>query len=103
MAKRRRQIASGLDGKFRSLTTKVEAWTRQREELAADIRGLITSAGQLLKDLDGGKITPPAVVKSPKPKQPRRRRKLSKQGRAKLVASMKKRWAEAKKAGKSKL
>jgi hypothetical protein len=103
MAKRRRQTASGLEGKFHSLVSKVEAWKQQRAELAAAVREFIVSAEALLKDLgDTGKASaakPARVLQA----GPRSRRRFSREARAKMAAAMKKRWAEAKKAGKSKL
>jgi hypothetical protein len=109
MAKRRRRVAriSGLDGEFRSLATKVEDWKRQRAELADAVRGLIGSAQALLKDLgDDARTAKPAAtpgIARPSTGKTRGRRRFSKEARAKMAAAMKKRWAEAKKAGKSKL
>jgi hypothetical protein len=105
MAKRRRRRVgrmSGLDEEFRSLTSKVEAWKRQRAELADGVRGLIESAQALLKDLGDDAKTAAKVVARPSGPRPRRRR-FSKAARAKMAAAMKRRWAEAKKAGKKKL
>lgn len=99
--KRRRQTVSGLDGQFHSLVSKVEAWKQQRSELADDLRALIRSAEALLKDMgEAGRASVPSPARTARP---RTRRRFSKAARAKMAAAMKRRWAEAKKAGKKKL
>ena len=84
---------------------KAEGWLGQRQQIAKTLTGIRDTASDLLRQLAGGGARMAAAVRrgAGRPKgSGRKRRKMSKEARAKISAAQKKRWARQKAGEKKK-
>jgi hypothetical protein len=103
-ANRLNSAAIGIGRTFGKLTAQVDALNRQRAVVASELRQVISSARDMLADLGddaaiarhaGRKAVRKATAKGRKVK-----RNLSPEGRAAIIAAVKRRWARQKAAAK---
>lgn len=97
MAKRRGagrldSAAAAIGGSLGRVAAKVEALKKQREEIAAELRELISTARRMLNDLGAETATFQRRVK--KVVRRRRRRKFTAAQRAAISRRMKALWAK---------
>ena len=86
------------------LAAKYDSWLKQRDELASEVQDYVVAGQKMLADL--GQTADLRVRQTRKQAariQQKVKRTFSPAARAKLRASAKKRWAAAKKAGKTRL
>ena len=100
MAKRRRSrdldsTATAVGGSLGRVAARVDALKKRRQEVAEELRALIRTAQGMLAELGDDAVglrrrTQRVVRRTTK----RGKRQLSPEGRARLVAALKKRWAK---------
>ena len=80
------------------VAAKVDALKKQRQEVARELRELISTAQTMLADLgDDAVVLRRRARKAVRRVTKKRKRQLSPEGRARLVAALKKRWAKVRK------
>ena len=100
MAQRRRDrslssAATVVGGSLGRVAAKVDALKKQRQEVARELRELISTAQAMLADLgDDAVVAGRRARKAVRRVTRKRKRQLSPEGRARLVAAVKKRWAK---------
>lgn len=103
MAKRKRQgrldsAAATIGGTLGKVAAKVDALNSQRAALTAELRQVISTAQAMLVDLgDQAVIARRRARRAVRGFTKKRRRRLSAQGRANIIAAAKKRWARIRK------
>ena len=103
MAKRRRggnldSAATAVGGSLGRVAAKVDALKKQRQEVAQELRDLIGTAQAMLADLgDDAVVLRRRARRVVRRATKKRKRQLSPEGRARLVAAVKKRWAKVRK------
>lgn len=107
MAKKRGRKSNRLDAvaeaagsTFGSIANQLDALNRKRNEISAQIRGLVRQAESQLKGMAGGESPFPRAAKSAAKTAKKTRRKMSAKTRKAISDAQKKRWAAKKKAPK---
>jgi ElaB/YqjD/DUF883 family membrane-anchored ribosome-binding protein len=81
------------------VAAKVDALKKQRQEVTRELRELISTAQTMLADLgDDAAVLRRRARKAVRRVTKKRKRQLSPEGRARLVAAVKKRWAKTRQA-----
>jgi hypothetical protein len=85
------------------LTAKVDALKKQRQAVADELRAAIAAAEGMMAEIGegaaaAGRRALASSAKTAPSGQRKRRRKLSPEGRAAIIAAVKRRWAAQKKA-----
>ena len=81
-----------------SAAAKIDALKKERQEVAQELRELINTAQTMLADLGDDAAVLRRRARKAVPRVTRKRkRQLSPEGRARLVAALKKRWAKVRK------
>jgi hypothetical protein len=90
--------ATAIGGALGRVAAKVQRLERQRAALAAELRRVIDTAQDMLdKVSDGVVIARRRAGRAARKASRQRKRRLSAQGRANIVAAAKKRWAQVRK------
>jgi hypothetical protein len=77
------------------LAGRIDALKKQRTVVAGELKGVIATAQRMLSELGGEAAAGARRVQAAVPKAGRKRkRRLSAQGRANIIAAAKKRWAK---------
>jgi hypothetical protein len=80
------------------VAARVDALKKQRQEVAQELRALISTAQDMLADLgDDAVILRRQAKKIVRRTAKKGKRQLSPEGRARLVAALRKRWAKVRK------
>jgi hypothetical protein len=91
-----------IDRKMSDVQTRLARWRRERDALRAQLRDVIASGQAMLADLGGtgARASSAAAPSAPARRAPatpaparKRKRRLSPEGRARIIAAAKKRWA----------
>lgn len=97
MAKRKskggRTQAASLGKSLHQVKSRLDSWRKERDELAAQLRGVIATGERMLAELGGS--TAARVRRAGGARTGKRR--LSPEGRARIIAAAKKRWAQYRK------
>jgi len=103
LAKQRRSrnldsTATAVGDSLGRVAARVDALKKQRQEVAEELRALISTAQGMLAELgDDAVVLRRRAEKVVRPTAKKGKRQLSPEGRARLVAALKKRWAKVRK------
>ncbi|MEZ5318422.1 MAG: hypothetical protein R2752_13560 [Vicinamibacterales bacterium] len=92
--------AAAIGKSIGRLAAKVDTFKRRREAVAAELLQAVEAARGMLKDLGTEIVPKSARRKTARRTKPRRKRTLTPEGRARIVAALKRRWAKSKRAKK---
>jgi len=92
------RTAAGLGRALGQVAARVDALQHQRQIVVDEIRQIIGAAEEMLADLgDAGVIARRRVRRRLRKARGAGRRRLSPEGRARIIAAAKRRWAKARK------
>lgn len=95
-ARTARTTAAGLDRSLAQVKSRLVKWRAERDALAAHLRGVIRTGETMLAEL-GDEAATAARGSGAGRKAKRGKRRLSPEGRARIIAAAKKRWAQYRK------